>query len=372
MMSTSIERQVRNDEGTVCGQLSQYRAQRIPRGGNNNGQLPIRRRRRRSVATRNNFLGDIELMEEYHEKYNGKLGRYEAIEDDGGDNIEGADAATVEGGEEETMGTDEEEVAVDGAVGDGDPILGEDPRNVDIDAGVIDASTTLSQCPVENGVMRTMWGAVSVGPLITGIAAGLSPQQVAARELLALSRSNSGQSARQTQPLNVDNRWAATLAGDLAEVALLQGPISNVIQVGGIGGWNSTTIPRWYFLSQRDRLEQTDAEIRGGLDGLILALNVESYRTRAPSMRLSQLLDMYYSQRGVFSTNVASCNRRTLMTEVAPLTAMQAQTTAFAAVLDREMQLRVTLPNEAIQQFSNAAAAALSTYIRKLFIYLQK
>lgn len=369
MLSTSIERQVRNDEGTVCGQLSQYRAERIPRGGNNNGQVPpIRRRRRRSVATRNNFLGDIELMEEYHEKYNGKSGRYEALDIEDMEPTAETDAADGEGAGEPLATDNDGELTVDGAIADGDPLLGEDPRNVDVDAGFIEASNTLSQCPVENGVMRTMWGAVSVGPLITGIAAGLSPQQVAARELLALSRSLSsgnGQSARQTQPLNVDNRWAATLAGDLAEVALLQGPMSNLIQVGGIGGWNSTTIPRWYFLSQRDRLELTDAEIRGGLDGLILAMNVDSYRTRAPSMRLSQLLDMYYSQRGVFSTNVASCNRRTLMTEVAPLTTMQAQTTAFAAVLDREMQLRVTLPNEAIQQFSNAAAAALSTYIRK-------
>lgn len=31
------------------------------------------------------------------------------------------------------------------------------------------ASNAISQCPVENGVMRTAWGAVAAGPLIAGI-----------------------------------------------------------------------------------------------------------------------------------------------------------------------------------------------------------
>lgn len=30
------------------------------------------------------------------------------------------------------------------------------------------ASNAISQCPVENGVMRTAWGAVAAGPLIAG------------------------------------------------------------------------------------------------------------------------------------------------------------------------------------------------------------
>lgn len=35
--------------------------------------------------------------------------------------------------------------------------------------GLIDvASNAISQCPIENGVMRTTWGAVAVGPLIAG------------------------------------------------------------------------------------------------------------------------------------------------------------------------------------------------------------
>lgn len=180
--------------------------------------------------------------------------------------------------------------------------------------------------------------------------AGIDQQNIPIQTLLAISRVRSQQMSRQSQLPMVDNRWATTLAGDLAETALLQGPILSQVAVGAVGGWNSTFVPRWYFLSQRDRFEMTDAEIRGGLDGLILAMNVVDFRNQAPSMRLSQLLDMYYSQRGVFTSDRRACNRRALFTEVAPVSQMELQTTAFGMVLDREMQLRVTLTDESIVQ----------------------
>lgn len=235
------------------------------------------------------------------------------------------------------------------------------------EVGLVDvASNSVSQCPVENGVVRTMWGEISAGALIAGIAAGLEPQRVMTRDLLALSRGQKEQyKSRQTQSFAVDNKWAATLAGDLAEVALLQGPVTQQVSVGAPGTWNRTLIPQWYFLSQRERLEMTDAEIRGGLDGLILGTKVIDFRGRASQLKLSQLLDMYYSQRGVFTSNVRSCDRREHFTSVAPMEEMQAQTIAFSSVLDREMQMRVTLNNDAISAFSVDAAQALSNYIRK-------
>lgn len=194
--------------------------------------------------------------------------------------------------------------------------------------------------------------------LVVGVA-GIDQQNVPIQNLLAISRVRGQQRARQTNVPTVDNRWATTLSGDLAEVALLQGPMLPQVAVGALGSWNSSFVPRWYFLLQRDRFEMTDAEIRGGLDGLILAMNVVNYRNQASSMRLSQLLDMYYSQRGVFTSNVRACNRRALFTEVAPVAQMEAQTTAFGLVLDREMQLRVTLSDVAIQTVSIVASNSL-------------
>ncbi|KAJ9587894.1 hypothetical protein L9F63_018675 [Diploptera punctata] len=79
--------------------------------------------------------------------------------------------------------------------------------------------------------------------------------------------------------------------GDLAEVALYQGPYGS-ITVGAPGGWNSTVYPKWYFNQVNKSNEMTDAEIRGGLDD---------------------------------GTEYRACNRKTMYAEVAPTTTIQDQ-----------------------------------------------
>ncbi|GAB0090052.1 uncharacterized protein DMENIID0001_047110 [Sergentomyia squamirostris] len=300
MISSSVDTAVRGDENVRCNQLSQYRS-RIPR--------------------------DVEYAEQEQE----------------------GEDADEEPTDEEPEIQPREDALPDAEI---EPqIEGINPMNA------------ISQCPVENGVLHSPWGALSAGPVITGIAAGLSPQTVTTRELLALTR-ESQRSQQQQQNFNVDNRWASTLSGDLSEVSLRQGPAANRnVGVGASGTFNSTLIPRWYFLRQRDHFEMTDAEIRGGLDGLILATNVVEWRSRFNNIKLSQVLDMYYSHRGVFERRFRACNRNSLFPEVAPVAQLQAQTTAFSTVLDRDMQLRVTLTAQGIQTFSNQAVESLSTYI---------
>lgn len=108
-----------------------------------------------------------------------------------------------------------------------------------------------------------------------GIAAGLVQQNVATMELVKLTRKYNSHSS-QSYPgnvnnnnnrngnnngnnnrwgnrpfqMSVDNRWAATLAGDLAEVTLLQSEVDNDFSVGAAGAWNSSTVPHWYFFYQ--------------------------------------------------------------------------------------------------------------------------
>lgn len=229
--------------------------------------------------------------------------------------------------------------------------------------GLVDvASNAISQCPVENGVIRTNWGSVSAGPLLAGIAAGLVQQNVPTRELLMLSKSTRNNRLTRQQ-LSIDNRFAATLAGNLAEVALLQGPISREMSVGSSGGWNSSTVPHWYFLLRRERTEMTDAQIRGGIDGLIIAKRIAEWRQQASELRLSQLLDWYYSLTGAFSPEFRSCNRRELFTKHIPVTELQAQSHAFSTVLDQEMQLKVTLSNKAIKDFADTSSDKLVAYV---------
>lgn len=172
---------------------------------------------------------------------------------------------------------------------------------------------------------------------------------------------------RQVQ-LSVDNRWAATLAGDLSELTLMQGPSNQVtkpIAAGGSGAWNSTTVPHWYFLSRPERNEMTDAEIRGGIDGLLLAMHLNEWKQQTSQLRLSQLLDMYYSHRGVLSSNIKSCDRRELFKKHIHPNQLNAQTIAFSTVLDREIQLLVTIKSEAIPNFAIKATESLVKYVGK-------
>jgi hypothetical protein len=308
MMSSSFELRVRGDEATRCAQLAQFRVERVPRNAD--------------------FETEPEPVNDEGEE----------IHDDAGH---------------------EEPEATDGE-------FHEDIESINNQVDI--ASNAISQCPVENGVIRTQWGAIAVGPLISGIAAGLEPQSVTTRELLLLAQGGNGIVSQQNQNLNIDNRWAATLSGDLAEVTLNQGPIMQTMTVGAPGAWNSTAVPRWYFLSQRENLEMTDAEIRGGLDGLILAQNILAWRQQVSTLRLSQVLDMYYSNRGVFGTSVRACNRNDLFTTVAPVATLQDQTAAFSIVLEKEARTPATISQSSIIAFANAASGRLSAYMPQLNI----
>lgn len=60
----------------------------------------------------------------------------------------------------------------------------------------------------------------------------------------------------------------AILTGELAEVALLQGPLRNSqMRVGLNGGWNDSVLPRYYFLQEDNENAMSDTDIRGSVDG---------------------------------------------------------------------------------------------------------
>lgn len=330
MLSTSLETQARGDEGQRCSQLSQYRsAVRVPRD-----------------------LEDVEMkktpeMANVRRRLHQKFGRYQNEDEE----------QAEEHAEEPEEANDEVAEEVEGELTE----IGE--QSVDI------ASNLLSQCPVENGVVQSQWGAFSAGSAIAGIAAGLVPQTVNIRDLINEEHMGNYRMARQQTPVSVDNRFAATLSGDIAEAVLRQ-PAGQNIQIGASGAWNNSAVPRWFFLSQRERLEMTDAEIRGGLDGLILATNIVQWRDRFQGLRLSQVLDMYFSQRGMFGmtndeTAIRACNRRALFPIVAPMETLRNQAFAFTTVLDGEMQTAVTLTPVSTQRMATQASDALQTYIGK-------
>lgn len=89
------------------------------------------------------------------------------------------------------------------------------------------------------------------------------------------------------------------VVGDLAEAALIQGTerAGTTISVGITGGWNSTEARKYYMLQSRLNIEMTDPEIRGDIDGFFLGSILPSVSSTYSSLKLSQLLDMYYSPR---------------------------------------------------------------------------
>ncbi|XP_062561735.1 uncharacterized protein LOC134225564 [Armigeres subalbatus] len=348
MLSSSIDMSVRGDENVRCAQLSQYRAARVPREISSIGQSKLK----------SNFLGDIEMLSQPEmnqiRKQIKKMKHSARLEMDPEE--EPLEAET-DNPEAAAAAEEEQEAEVS-------DVETKEHRELTDDAGLVDIATNaISACPVENGVVYTRWGSLAAGTVLAGIAAGLEPQTIQLRDLIH-PRSSPYRARQQVTPMRVENQWAATLAGDLSEVTLLHFPPQPAnIQVGASGAWNSTVAPRWYFLSQRTALEMTDAEIRAGIDGLALATNIIEWRNRLNTLRLSQVLDMYYSPRGVFNQSMRSCNRNDLFTTVAPIQTMRDQATAFSNILEREMQMAVTLQQDTIVQLSASAADALATYV---------
>nr|XP_034193342.1 uncharacterized protein LOC117610265 [Osmia lignaria] len=220
----------------------------------------------------------------------------------------------------------------------------------------------LSKCPVENGVIKTEWGTLSPGLVLAGIAAATQPEITTLKNL----EPDTVQKKNINLSLTLDNKWVATLAGDLAEVALRQGPTmdpqTDKLSLGATGNWNSTALPRWYFLSSNEKNEMTTAEIRGDLDGLILANEISKWYSKIPSLRLSQIFDMYYSSLGFFDSAIRACNRNTLFTAVAPNETMVAQTYSAALLLDPYIA-QATIEPAVIEKLSVQAVNELVKYV---------
>ncbi|XP_071627923.1 uncharacterized protein [Temnothorax longispinosus] len=220
----------------------------------------------------------------------------------------------------------------------------------------------LSKCPVENGVIKTRWGPVSAGPLIAGIAAGLQPEFVKLSDVFPEEK-NEERKANLSRLL-LDNKWMATIAGDLAEITLMQGPTNEKISIGVNGMWNSSAMPRWYFLKSNQKLQFTTAEIRGDIDGLILASEIEALYSKVPTLRLSQILDQYYSSRGLFNSSIRACDRKTLFQTI-PKSIMSAQAYTASLVLEEYLH-RATINDDRMQEFAAQATDELSRYVGEM------
>ncbi|KAJ8683488.1 hypothetical protein QAD02_019280 [Eretmocerus hayati] len=224
----------------------------------------------------------------------------------------------------------------------------------------------VSQCPAENGVMKTRWGTVSAGSVLAGIASSLESQSISISTFL--TRHQSGQPVFD-YPRNtvLDSKMFATLAGDLAEVALIQGAQRNGdYTIGTTGNWNSSDQPLYYLLDGNENLQMTAAEIRGGIDGLILANYVPTYNARYNNLKLSQILDMYYSQRGFFNSDVKACKRSKQKSVVITREVLASQAYSSAILLANSGLATSTLSSEIVERFTTEATTKLMNVMQRI------
>ncbi|KAJ8683489.1 hypothetical protein QAD02_019281 [Eretmocerus hayati] len=219
-------------------------------------------------------------------------------------------------------------------------------------------------CPKESGVILTPFYTIALGSVIAAIAAALEPQNVKTRVLLSNPMTDdlddwtfSGinpdvewigprKSLNHDKSLwlefasfsgsEIDNVWMSTISGELAEMVIYQGPIyDEQMYLGASGFWNNTMQPQVYYIRQNvDNFDFTRAEIIGAIDGLIIGKNLGTWVKRFDSLRLSQIIDMYYSEEGVnFDRNVRVCQRGHQFRLVAPKDLMEEETYAAAQAL---------------------------------------
>ncbi|XP_057668458.1 uncharacterized protein LOC130901181 isoform X2 [Diorhabda carinulata] len=169
-----------------------------------------------------------------------------------------------------------------------------------------------SRCVLRRGVLKTKWGPVSATQLLSGIAAGLQ------NNLATFGRVKSGIQKKNgiissdgtfTSEKGINIIWVATMASDLAQAILNQ--TTGMAIIGNKGFWNDTMLPKAYYL-KTGYWDMIDADILAGIDGAILGTNVEGWLNILESIRLSQILDMYYSERFVMYQFGNKANNRTL------------------------------------------------------------
>ncbi|CAH0561911.1 unnamed protein product [Brassicogethes aeneus] len=200
-----------------------------------------------------------------------------------------------------------------------------------------------SSCPYQLGVVANKWGAVSVGSLLSGIAAGFKNQEV---------------------PELGNSLYANTLSGDLAETCLYNSKEmkGNEYVVGSTEGWDNTLSPKILYNNAKSskitEFSLTNSRIRGSLDGFYLGSNIPNWRNKYSDIKISQIVDMYYSPRGVFNNSIRACNRKILETSYVS-TGVLTNETALALV---KLNSKIGAGSITLEEFTAVAANQISKF----------
>jgi hypothetical protein len=139
--------------------------------------------------------------------------------------------------------------------------------------------------------------------------------------------------------------FAATLGGDIGQATILNAPNRLESVPPPTGQFNDTVCPREFILTPLPNPTTdvhhdhdtwtylTAAEIRGGIDGLVLGAKIRDWDrgTSGAGLRLSQILEMYYSEDGVAGDNTyRACERFQLLQGSPEAAQLKEQAKSFA------------------------------------------
>ncbi|XP_034193344.2 uncharacterized protein LOC117610267 isoform X1 [Osmia lignaria lignaria] len=261
----------------------------------------------------------------------------------------------------------------------------------------ISVSTKTQSCPIQQGVILTTYGTIAPGAIIGAVAATLQHQNVAVNQLITtletspsetnsttiyslkyneeeidfiLPRSDMSREpsmwyhALMSSSMKVDNVWLTTIAGELAEMVVYQGPLMEFnMTLGATGFWQNRIRPIIFYLtSPYENFDATRAELLGGIDGMIIASNLKTWIEDFYSLRLSQILEMYYSYKGIaFNTNIRACDRSQAFLYAVPKTILNEQVYAIAQMLAYHKSIAY-IPPEILQNLVESATEQFYTY----------
>lgn len=219
---------------------------------------------------------------------------------------------------------------------------------------ILQNSRLVSECPIEKGVAKTKWGTVSPGHVIAGIATAFQEVNVTFSQIIEDLENDyniTNTFTPKTGSAELNNVNVATIVGDLAEVVLNQA--YSTPNFGDIGRWNDTIFPRAFYLN-REQWDMTSAELLGGLDGLILAGKIKEWTNILTSTRLSQILDMYYSERGIgYDQTYRACERKVKIPNLFGDIDFVTQTSATAKILQEIGSFDRLLSEKGIENYTD-------------------